>query len=824
MSSDPDSGASTPSGPLEGILVVDLATERAELAGRILADLGAEVIKIEPPAGARSRLRPPYRPGSGESLYWAAVALNKKSAVLDLRNPADREKLGRLLRSADALIESFDPGQAQSLGFGFETVSRENPRIVYVSVSPYGQDGPKAHWPATELTAEAAGGLANLQGDRDRPPIPVGYPQAAFHAGAQAAADAVVALYERDGSGLGQHLDVSMQTAMVWTLMNATGYPPNTGENPPGSSDDRDGPERDVLPGLRQPRRLWECADGYAVFSATTGQPGATTLDNIARWMEEEDALEPDFRGQRWASWRADVAEGRLSVGRVSQMIELAGQFFKQKTKAELLSQAVDDSLLLAPIYTLEDIAADPQLASRHYWTELDGHVYPGPFAKFERTPIRYRSPAPVLGQHQSRLEEIVAAARVGATPTQAQRAGRRPFAGLKVADFAWIGAGPMVTKQLADHGATVVHVESSLRPDVLRAMPPFKDGTPGIDRSQFVANFNSSKLGIALDLASPGGHEVARRLVDWSDLVVESFTPGTMANLGLGWDSLKHGRPDLIMMSSCLRGQTGPEHQYGGFGGQGAALAGIHSMTGWPDRPPSGPWGAYTDFIAPRYSLAALVAALLEKRRTGLGQYIDISQVESALHFLEPLLLDHRENGNVPGPAGHTSPFNCPHGIYRCRGHERYVAIEIDTETQLAALTVAMGLNALEGPKFSSVDARRAENQRTDKAIALWCAEKDAFEAEEILVDAGVPAAVVQRPSDLYCDPQLAHRGFFVTCQHSEMGPTPYDGPVTTFSVTPAKLSAGPGLGEHTEMVLSEILGFSDDEITEYTIAGVFI
>ena len=188
------------------------------------------------------------------------------------------------------------------------------------------------------------------------------------------------------------------------------------------------------------------------------------------------------------------------------------------------------------------------------------------------------------------------------------------PFEGLKVADFSWVGVGPMIGKALADHGATVVRIESPDRLDLLRTVPPFKDGVPGPDRAQFMANFNTSKLGMTIDLKNAEGRKLARRMVDWADVVLESYSPGTMARFGLDWATLSAERDDLVMLSTSMRGQTGRERKYSGFGGQGSAIGGLYALVGWPDRPPCGPWGAYTDFITPRFGVATLTAALLHR------------------------------------------------------------------------------------------------------------------------------------------------------------------------------------------------------------------
>jgi crotonobetainyl-CoA:carnitine CoA-transferase CaiB-like acyl-CoA transferase len=810
------------SGPLAGLRVIDLATDRAELAGRLLADLGADVIKVEPPGGSPSRRLPPFERGrEGEpngSLYWAAVALNKQSVVLDLNSERDRGTLRQLIAAADIFIESFDPGFLGALSLGYEAMRALNPALVYVSVTPFGQDGPAAHVPATDLTIEAAGGLLGLQGDRDRPPVPVGYPQASFHAGVQAAADAIVALNERAVSGLGQHLDVSMQAAMVWTLMHATGFPPNTGGDPPGTGDDRDKTPPEPIPGVDAPPRIWEVKDGWVVAAMGLGALGARTLNIMSRWMEREGLIEPGLVGRDWSNWSIDVREGRMPPQDVNHLIRQVVQFFKTRTKLELFDLAIAESLLIAPIYTVEDIANDRQLKAREYWKAIAGMLYPGTGTHFSRTPMRYHAAAPAPGEQQQLLESLpVPAARPAPRTLR-----RSAFDGIRVADFAWVGAGPIVTKALADHGATVIHVETASRPDVLRAAPPYKDGVAGLDRAQFMANFNSSKLGISLDLTTKGGHEVARRLIAWSDVMVESFTPGTLAKYGLAWEDVSARRPDLIMMSSCLRGQTGPERTYGGFGGQGAALAGLHGITGWPDRGPDGPWGAYTDFIAPRYSLAALGSAIFERRKSGLGQYIDISQVECGIHFVEPLMLDYLVNGRVAKAAGHESDCASPHGVYTCSGHERYIAIAVETAAQWRALCSLAPLGAFGGPEFEALGRRMEADAEIDRVLCDWCRKHDAFELAAKLQAAGVPASVVQRPMDLYQDPQLAHRGFFITLDHTVMGPTPYDGLTTLFSETPGRLrKAAPCLGEDTLEVLTGYLGYSTEEVAELAAEG---
>ena len=814
---------------LDGIRVLDLATSRAEMTGRVLSDMGAEVIKVEPPGGVSSRRMPPFSDEDpNRSLYWAAMGFGKRSVIIDLDDEQGRADLRALLATADVLIESFDPGTMAQWGLSYDELKDAHPELIYVSVTPYGQDGPWAGRPATELTIESAGGLVGLQGDGDRPPVPVGFPQAAIHAGVQAAADTSIALRERELSGMGQHLDVSMQAAVVWTLMHATGFPPNTGGDPPGTCAERN-IGGDNMGGAVM--GVHPCLDGYIVFSIVPGGLGLRHSTLVLKWIEEEGELSGELEGADIDEWAANVArlvtEDPAEVGRqVLIASENMHEFVAKRTMGECFARAVRDGFMMAPLYTMADIAADKHLEAREYWVELDGKRYPGPFAKLSETPLQLVRPAPTLGRDQHLLAEVAdTPKRAGRTPLSSN--GVRgvdggALSGVKIADFAWVGVGPLISKSMADHGATVVHIESATRPDVLRLAPPFKDNEPGMDRAQFMANFNSSKIGIALRLDTEQGRDYARQLIDWADVVVESFTPGTMKRFGFDYATLSRERPELIMLSTCLRGQTGPESSYPGFGLQGACLSGLHRITGWPDRQPAGTWGAYTDFINPRFGSGVLAAAIRYRDQTGKGQHIDLAQTEAGIHFAAPLLLDYLENGKVAEAPGHDSLYAAPNGVFRVGNEERYVAISTETTEQWHALRDAAGLENWSGSDYDDLSARIAAKAAIEAALAEWCAPQTADAVVDCLTGVGVPVSMVEWPSDLYEDPQLSHRGFFVTLNHSVMGPTPYDGLVTKFSDGTARLRrAAPAIGEHTHYVLSEILSRPDEEISEALVAG---
>ena len=401
----------------------------------------------------------------------------------------------------------------------------------------------------------------------------------------------------------------------------------------------------------------------------------------------------------------------------------------------------------------------------------------------------------------------------------------KQVFEGVKVADFAWIGVGPITVKYLADHGATVVHIESSTRPDSLRLGQPAKDGVPGINNSQFFANFNSSKKSLSLDLSKPEGRAVAERLVRWADVVAESYTPKVMRSWGLDYESIRKIKPDIIMVSTCQQGQTGPHALFAGAGNTGGSLAGFYSVTGWPDRGPTYVAGAYTDFISPRFLAAALAGALDYRRRTGKGQYLDQSQIEAGVQFSAVSTLEYTVNGRVLGRQGNRSPDHAPHAAYPCKGEDRWCAIAVGSDEEWRALREAMGdPDWARDARFDTLAGRKESEDELDRGVGEWTAGFEREELQDMLQARGVPAGVVATTEDLYNDPQLQHRGHFRTLTHSNMGPVPYDGPSFRLSKTPDAQFAAPSIGEHNDTVLREILGMTDEEVAALEASGVLV
>jgi crotonobetainyl-CoA:carnitine CoA-transferase CaiB-like acyl-CoA transferase len=399
-------------------------------------------------------------------------------------------------------------------------------------------------------------------------------------------------------------------------------------------------------------------------------------------------------------------------------------------------------------------------------------------------------------------------------------------LAGTTILEFGGGAAGPVATRYFADHGATVVRVESRQRPDFLRILKLTSDTPGGLDGGEHFAVLNANKLSVALNLSTPEGVDVARRLALRVDAVAENFAPGAMAKWKLDYASLVRERPDLVMISTCLNGQTGPQRFYPGFGGQGSALSGFNHLTGWPDRAPLGPYGTITDSLSPRLAALLLATALLHRARTGQGQHLDLSQVEGGIVCLSESIATYTANGEVLGRLGNRSRHLAPHGVFRCEdedGRERWIAIVVHDDDDWARLVRAMGTPAWARDAGLATTAGRLERvDALEASLAGWTRTQQAAALAESLQRAGIEAAPVLDLADLHDDPQLAHRGHFRTVEHPVLGAHPAETHAIRFSaMEPALRRPAPRLGEHTGAVLHDLLDMSDDEIARLRAAG---
>jgi benzylsuccinate CoA-transferase BbsF subunit len=391
-------------------------------------------------------------------------------------------------------------------------------------------------------------------------------------------------------------------------------------------------------------------------------------------------------------------------------------------------------------------------------------------------------------------------------------------YAGLRILEFGAGAAGPLATRYFAEQGATVIRVESSARPDFLRTLHAQPGEPVDLDAEPMFALLNPDKWSVTIDLQKPPGVELALRLVDQADVVSQNFAPGAMEKLGLGAAQLLARKPELIVVTSALFGQTGPQRSYPGSGGQGSAIAGFNHLTGWPDREAIGPYATITDSLSPRYVALLVAAALLERTRTGVGRHIDVAQIETGVYSLSELVVRHSANGESTARAGNREEGAAPHGVYPCAGDDAWIAIEVASDEEWQGLVAAMGdPDWMHDARFATAEGREAHQDDLDARLAAWTREFGAYLLMARLQEAGVPAGVVQHLDEVLLDPQLAHRHHFVPLDHAVVGVLPYERSGFRLSASPGGFDdSGPLLGEDNDTVLGEMLGLSLEEIAQ--------
>jgi crotonobetainyl-CoA:carnitine CoA-transferase CaiB-like acyl-CoA transferase len=801
---------------LAGIRILDVTDRSAWLAGKILAELGADVVKVEPPGGDPGRGQGPFlggQPGPERGLAWLALNTSKRSVVLEVGSPEFRGLAAR----ADVLLESSAPGWMAERGVGYEQLRGLNPRLVYCAITPFGQTGPYASYQASDLVVVAMGGNASMTGEPDRAPLRCTFPTSTYHACPEAALGVVLALHARERSGQGQLVDVSQQECQLGTLLSGPGQAQRSGRVP------RRGGAR-----VGRTREIWATRDGFVSFGLRGGPARIPNLIATVELMHESGMAPQWLRDYDWPSYNANT----LSDQEIARLEGVFAAFFRTKSMRDLFEEALRRRILLAPCNDAAEILAQPQLRERALFVRLDypelGTTieHPARFAQSCRGRIGVRSRAPRLGEHH---EEVLAELeRLEPNPEELQkkfgRAGSqlRPFEGLRMLEFGAGAAGPLATRYFAELGARVVRVESTRRPDFLRLLHLTPDNPFGLDGSPMFVLLNPDKESVCLDLTRPEGAALARRLVAWADVVSENFAPGVMARFGLDPTKLRADRPELVTISGCLFGQTGSQRLYPGFGGQGSAIAGFNAVTGWPDREAIGPYAAITDSLAPRYVACLIAAALLERDRTGRGQCLDLSQIETGVYSLSELIVRYSATGEVPLRLGNHHEAAAPHGVYPCQGEDRWIAIAVLSDEEWRALARVL---ACTDERFDSQAGRLAHEEELDAVLAAWSRGFEAHALMARLQGEGVRAGVVQDFQDLVRDPQLASRGHFRRLQHVHLGEMAFEHTGIRLSESPPRLErAGPNLGEHNAAVLGGILGLTADEIERLVADGVVV
>jgi crotonobetainyl-CoA:carnitine CoA-transferase CaiB-like acyl-CoA transferase len=802
-----------PRPPLEHVRVVDLTDLRGALAGRLLADLGAGVIKVEPPGGDPDRWQPPFAgnaPGPDRSLPFLYRNANKRGAVIDLDDRRDRRRFEQLCADADVLIENLGPAAQERHDLRPASVSERHPGLVHVSMSDFGLSGPRAHWHAEPLPAFAASGALYPSGFPDFPPCWL--PGYAAHdcASVFAAAGALAALLDRARHGMGQTVEISVQEAALnglnpWSIPIAdyARLYPMLPVTPPRNADGN----YPVLPTL----------DGYVrLLPGTTRQWRA-----FVTLVGNPETL----AGPEW-----ELLPFRIMNLDVIRMV--ATDALKDRHRAEVFAEARRLGLPLAPVNTPDEFVAEEQTRARRFFRRTGfPHLDDAPFAaapfNFSKTPVSLRRPAPSLGADSSSASPPSKESHDSPSPPESSAAFSKagpqgdfpPLAGHRVIDLGSGAVVPEVCWLLAELGAEVIKIESRAQLDFLRAV------TIEPDAPNRAFTFNDECRGqksVCLDLRTARGRELALRLCASAVVVAENYRGGVVRAWGLDYESVRRLRPDVIYLSSQGFGAGGPLGEASAYGPLNAAFAGVNWMWNFPDAPyPAGAALNHPDHVASKLAAVAVLAALEHRRRTGEGQFIEMAQTEAAAFLIGEFYLEGPCTGRAAGPRGNAAGHAVPHGVYPCAGDDRWCAIAVPSDEAFARFAGVLGWEA--GSELRTLEARLRRRDEIDRRVAEWTRTRSAEEVAEALQAAGVSAVPVQNGDDHRADPHLAARGAIVTVEHSEIGPERHSGNPLRMSRT-RLVTAGPAplLGEHTEEVLAQALGLSSQEIAELVAAGV--
>ncbi len=786
--------------PLAHLRVVDLTDLRGAFAGRLLADLGADVVKVEPPRGDPGRLVPPFAGGVAapdRSLPFLYRNANKRAAVLDLHDADGWHRFCRLCEHADILVENLGPEGQRRHGLTPAEVEQRHPHLVHVAIADLGLSGPRAGWRLESLPAFAASGALHASGFPDRPPCWL--PGYAAHdcAAAFAVAGALAAIIDRARHGGGQTVEVSVQEAALnglnpWSIPMAdyARLYPMLPTAPPRNADGAyhvlrtaDGYVR-VLPG--SPRQ-------WKAYLALLGNPEA-------------------LQAEQW-----DVPLFRLMNGDVVRVFSeeaLAG-----RARADVLAEGRRLDVPITPLNTPEEFVAEEQACARGYFRHTGfPHVGDAPFApapfNFSRTPAVLARPAPAPGA----AGEASFAPRAPEAPHD--DGGARPaLAGVRVIDLGCGVAIPETGTLLADLGAEVIKVESRANVDFLRRITLEPDA---IDRSWTFNDASRGQLSVALDLRTPRGRELTLRLCAAADVVIENNRGDVVRRLGLDYEDVRRLRPDVIYVASQGFGRGGPLGEASAYGPLNSAFAGVTWLWNHPDAPyPAGSALNHPDHIAAKLSAVAVLAALEHRRRTGEGQLIEMSQAETAAYLIGEFYLEGPCTGGRAAQRGNAVLYACPHGVYPSAGEDRWVAIAVVGDEAWERFRAAVGWPS--EPGLASLAGRLAAAADLDRRVAEWTGARGAEEAAATLQAAGVSAMPVQNGDDHRADPHLAARGALVTVQHPEIGPERHSGNPIRLSRTPlAPPAPAPRLGADSEDVLTRVLGLSRAEVARLAEDGV--
>ena len=795
-------------GALAGVRVLDLADESAAFTGRILADLGAEVILIEAPEGGRLRHRAPFlhgRPNPEHAFGHLYYNANKRSLVLDPTDPGRRADFERLIASADVLIETAAVAEREVLRLDDPGLRALNPRLIHASITPFGPDGPWRDWRATDLVAEAASGLLWLCGERRAPPWH-GSGRPAFSMASLAAATGIMAALtarDRPDQTGGAHLELTLQEASsMAALQSAT---------PTFWSWFGQIPGRPALSNAVQ------CRDGGWVGLLVR----PVSFEKFREWAIEAETptqLAPDD-----AHW-AELYAPREGNPVAAVLLELAARYDRD----DFADRAAQADTICLPIMDFPSMETHPQFTENRQFVDVKNEPL-GEALSFTRSPVDAVSGevaircAPVLGADAAEVLKSLEK-----PPSLAQAEGQtlnpyRALNGIRVVDFCWVLAGPLGTRLLASFGADVIRVESSRRIDGMRSQSG-PDGKPHTDLGGLFNTANAGKRSLTVDLAHPQGRELILDLVSRADVVTNNFRPGALDRMGLGYSTLCAHKPDIVLLNLPGTHPHGPWSQRPTTGNAVMAASGLNQLMGFPHQRPRGYGVAYADFTSP-YLLATTVMAALRLRDQGAGgREMNLSQLSATIALLGPEWMQYAKTRQAPERAANRDANACPHGVFPTQGDDEWIALAVEEEEQWRALCGLMERPELAAQaNFKNHSARKANEDALDATLSAWTSQHDRWTLAERLQNLGIAAAPVENLQDTYeRDPQMRHH--YQKLRHP-LAPDldlPIDREIIRFSGLEHTIQRGPLWGEHNEEIVRDVLGRDEDTYVQWVLNEV--
>jgi crotonobetainyl-CoA:carnitine CoA-transferase CaiB-like acyl-CoA transferase len=776
--------------------VVDLADEKGELCGRLLADFGADVLRVEPPQGARSRQLPPFH--GGRSLYFAYRNSNKRGVALDLESAADREKLLALLPRADVFIESEKPGVLAKHGLAPSALCERFPHLIGLSITDFGQFGPYRDWAATSAQLEAMGAVQFKAGTPDKAPLLPPVPLAWDVAGVMGAFSVLLAVLQRQRTSFGQAIDLSALEAIAqaadWSFSNGS-YTIAKGAA-----------YNELRMGSGPMYRIFACKGGYVRLVILSPRQWRS----MRAWLGEPDYLQ-DKKYESFLG-RMEIADA-LGV--------MIGDLFATMTHEEVAAEAQRRGIVCTPVLRPEEVLANEHFRSRNTFADTEyapgesGPVAAG-FYELDGERLGIRARAPEIGEHQALLGGgLWPDARP--KPVGARPAPSLPLAGLRVLDFGIGGVGVEAGRLLAEYGADVLKIESRSYPDFIRTVM-------SSEMSASFASSSRSKRGFGVNLKHEKGLALLHRLAGMSDVVIENNSTGTMDDMGLGYRKLRELNPRIVMVSSQLLGSRGTWANWIGYGPSTQPIGGLVHLWNYADQDfPAGSTSIFPDHLAGRLSAIGVLASLVARAASGAGAHVEVAQAEAVVNMLGDQLL---AAGLAPGSVvarGNRNLRGVPWGSYPCAGTQQWCVISCRSDEDWRRLRMAMGEPAWAmKPELETLAGRRAAENEIDAKLAEWTAKQTKHALTGTCQMFGVPAAPTFGASDMLADPHYQIRGFARWVEQQDLGWIAMEGPCFRASgMSDVVMTQAPKVGEHTAQVCRELLGMGDREIQALFEAG---